>query len=143
MSTIGLKPQLVRDEDVVEYAYQDSLGYWTIGCGHLIDKKKGGSLPPQIIDALLDWDIKQKSAQLYELFPWVASLDEPRRATLVNMAFQLGVDGLGQFHNAMGFMKSGEYSAAALAFADSKVAREQAVERWARHCQQIRSGVWQ
>ena len=26
-------------EGRVEHAYQDSLGYWTIGVGHLIDKR--------------------------------------------------------------------------------------------------------
>lgn len=35
-----LKKQLIRDEGDVPYAYQDSLGYWTIGAGFLIDKRK-------------------------------------------------------------------------------------------------------
>lgn len=154
MSTVGLKAQLIRDEDIVEYAYQDSMlgkckecgksnGYWTIGAGHLIDKRRGGNLPPHIIDALLAWDITQKSAELYTAFPWVTELDEVRKATLINMTFQLGIDGLSKFAKALAFMRSHAYNAAADAFADSLVAREQTPERWARHCQQIRSGVWQ
>jgi lysozyme len=154
MSTVGLKQQLIRDEDIVEYAYQDSMGgkcekcgksngYWTIGAGHLIDKRRGGGLPPHIIDALLSWDITTKSAELYTAFPWAADLDEPRKATLINMAFQLGIDGLSKFGKALGFLRSGAFNAAADAFADSKVAKEQTPERWARHCLQIRSGVWQ
>jgi lysozyme len=143
MSTVGIKQQLTRDEDLVEYAYQDSLGYWTIGVGHLIDKRRGGKLPPHIIDRLLEWDITEKSAALYTAFPWTADLDEPRKATLINMAFQLGVEGLAKFVRAMGFMRAGAWNAAADAFADSLVAREQTPERWARHCAQIRTGVWQ
>jgi lysozyme len=154
MSTVGLKAQLVRDEDTIPYAYQDSMegkckecgksnGFWTIATGHLIDRRKGGSLPPHIMDALLEWDITTKSAELYTRFPWVVDLDEPRKATLVNMAFQLGVEGLAQFVRALAFMEHGEYSAAALAFADSRVAREQTPQRWARHCAQIKTGVWQ
>lgn len=154
MSTVGLKPQLIRDEETVPYAYQDSMlgkckecgksnGYWTIATGHLIDKRRGGSLPPHIMDALLEWDITTKSAQLYTAFPWVTLLDEVRKATLINMAFQLGIDGLSQFGRALAYMKSGEYTAASLAFADSKVAREQTPERWARHCRQIKTGEWQ
>jgi lysozyme len=143
MSIVGLKEQLVRDEGFVEHAYEDSLGYLTIGVGHLIDKRRGGELPRHIIEALLQHDITQKTAELYGRFSWVIELDEVRRATLVNMAFQLGVDGLAQFARAMAYMRNGEYNAAAIAFADSKVAREQTPERWRRHCQQIRTGEWQ
>lgn len=142
MSTVGLKAQLIRDEGIVEYAYPDSLGFLTIGVGHLIDRRRGGNLPPHIIDALLQHDITEKTAELYSRFPWVTLLDEVRRATLINMAFQLGVDGLAKFARAMAYMRNGEYSAAALAFADSTVAREQTPERWARHCAQIRTGEW-
>lgn len=154
MSAAGLKAQLIRDEETVRYAYQDSMegkcekcgksnGYWTIATGHLIDKRKGGFLPPHIMDALLEWDITTKSAEVYTRFPWVALLDEVRKATIINMAFQLGVDGLAQFVHAMAYMKTGEYTAAALAFADSLVARKQTPERWRRHCKQITSGEWQ
>lgn len=143
MSTVGLKAQLVRDEGIVEHAYEDSLGYLTIGCGHLIDRRRGGKLPPHIIQALLEWDITQKSAELYTAFPWVTELDEVRKAALINMAFQLGINGLSQFGRALAYMRNGEYTAASLAFADSKVAREQTPERWKRHCAQIKSGEWQ
>lgn len=154
MSTVGLKQQLLRDEGYVEHAYQDSMngkcktcgqsdGYWTIGVGHLIDRRKGGKLPRHIIDALLEWDITQKSAEVYTRFPWAVDLDEVRKAVIINMAFQLGIDGLAQFQRAMGHMKDGHYMKAAEAFADSKVAREQTPERWRRHCQQLASGLWQ
>lgn len=154
MSTVGLKAQLIRDEEIVEYAYQDSMegkcetcgksnGYWTIWAGHLIDKRKGGKLPRHIGDALLEWDITQAAAALYTAHPWAADLDEVRKATLINMTFQLGIEGLSKFVKALGFMRAGAYNAAADAFADSLVAREQTPERWKRHGEQLRSGVWQ
>ncbi len=143
MSVVGLKQQLVRDEGIVEYAYQDSLGYWTIGVGHLIDRRKGGRLPRHIIEMLLEYDITSHTADLYDAFPWVIELDEVRKATLVNMTFQLGIRGLSEFRRAMGYMERGEYTAASLAFADSRVAKEQTPERWRRHCEQIKTGVWQ
>jgi lysozyme len=143
MSAVGLRAQLIRDEDIVEYAYPDSLGYLTIGCGHLIDRRKGGHLPAHIIEALLEHDITEKTAQLYERFPWVIELDDARRATLVNMTFQLGIDGLAKFVRAMAFMRNGEYTAASLEFANSLVAREQTPARWKRHCEQLKTGIWQ
>jgi lysozyme len=139
----SLKSQLIRDEGVVEYAYPDSLGYLTIGVGHLVDRRKGGKLPPHIIDLLLEHDITTHTADLYDMFPWVVGLDEARKATLVNMTFQLGIRGLSEFRRAVGYMERGESTAASLAFADSRVAREQTPERWARHCAQIKSGEWQ
>ena len=138
-----LRSQLIRDEGCVPYAYQDSLGYWTIGVGHLVDRRRGGSLPPHIVDALLDHDIATHDRELVAAFPFVDRLDAPRRATLVNMAFQLGVPGLKGFVRAMGHMERGAYEAAAQAFSESKVASEQTPERWRRHCAQIRTGEWQ
>jgi hypothetical protein len=58
------------------------------------------------------------------------------------MAFQLGVDGLAKFPRALALMQYGEYSSAAIEFAYSKVARDQTPERWQRHCEQLRTGVW-
>lgn len=37
-----LTAQLRRDEGEKLYAYQDTLGYWTIGIGRLIDRRRGG-----------------------------------------------------------------------------------------------------
>jgi lysozyme len=137
-----LRAQLSRDEGRVAHAYQDSLGYWTIGVGHLIDQRKGGKLPEHIIDALLDHDITTHADALYRAAPWVRDLPDVYRAVLVNMAFQLGVDGLMQFKRSLGFMKAGDYKAAADAFLQSKAA-QQTPNRWARHAKQLRTGVWQ
>lgn len=140
---INLRQQLVRDEGRVAHAYQDSLGFWTIGVGHLIDKRRGGGLPDHIIDALLDHDVAAKTEAVLAAFPWAARLTIPRFSVLVNMAFQLGITGLSQFKQALGHLEAGDYEAAATAFLDSKVAREQTPERWARHAEQIRSNQWQ
>ena len=77
-------------EGRVPFAYADSLGYLTIGVGHLIDKRKGGGIPDHIIDLLLDWDIAEHTKILLAAIPWVAKLDEVRYAVLVDMAFNLG-----------------------------------------------------
>jgi lysozyme len=134
---------LERDEGNVEHAYQDSLGYWTIGIGHLIDRRRGGKLPRDMIYQLLSRDISEKTEQLYNVYPWAINLDEPRRAVLICMCFQLGIDGLAKFKKAMEFMRLDKYYAAASEFANSLVAKEQAVKRWERFCNQIRSGEWQ
>lgn len=138
-----LAAMLERDEGRVKHVYFDSLGYATIGVGHLVDKRLGGGLPDAIIDALLKYDIAEKTAQLFAQFPWARKLDDARKAVLVSMTFQLGIGGLLGFKRAMDAMSQGSWNAAADRFLQSKVAREQAPIRWQRFAQQIRSGQWQ
>jgi lysozyme len=140
---MNLRALLEADEGRVRHAYQDSLGYWTIGVGHLIDKRLGGGLPDPIIDALLDYDIAEKTRELVAALPWVATLDEPRKATLISMAFQLGVPKLLKFRTALAHAAVGAWNEAADAFLDSKVAREQSPARWQRHARRLRTGVWE
>ena len=142
MPVTSLREQLIRDEGCIPYVYTDSLGFYTVGVGHLCDKRRGGGLPDSIIAALLDYDIATHSADMLKAFPWMDTLDPVRFATMANMCFQLGVTGLSQFAKSLAYMKSGEYTAASLSFADSKVAREQTPERWKRHCKQIATGEW-
>src|SRR3546814_20342254 len=84
----------------IPHAYQDSLGYWTIGVGRLIDKRKGGRLTNVEIDMLLANDIADKIAEISDWHAWQAVKADPVRATaLLSMAFQMGAAGLGGFKN--------------------------------------------
>lgn len=83
---------LSRHEGRIPYAYTDSLGYLTIGVGHLIDKRLGGKLPEHIIDALLDYDLDTAWAELTHAQPWVLQLDEVRQHVLLDMCFNLGIE---------------------------------------------------
>ena len=141
MNKDKLITQLSRDEGRVAYAYKDSLGYLTIGVGHLIDKAKGGSLPDSIIDALLSYDIDTHANELFSKLPWVKDLDEARQGVLINMAFNLGVDGLLAFKNTLALIKAGKYSEASLEMLDSAWAK-QVGDRSKRLSNQMRDGKW-
>lgn len=124
MNLSPLIDELRRDEGVIPHAYQDSLGYWTIGVGHLIDKRKGGKMPDVIIDMLLRYDIDEKIAELNEKLPWWGFLDEPSQRVIVNMAFNLGVEGLLKFKDFMDALKDGDRNRAASEMLDSKWAEQ-------------------
>ena len=57
--TDKLLEELSRDEGTVLQAYQDSLGYWTIGTGRLIDKRRGGGITKAEADYLLANDVQK------------------------------------------------------------------------------------
>jgi lysozyme len=138
---MNLKDQIKRDEGVVRHAYEDSLGFTTIGVGRLIDVRRGGGLSPMEIDYLLTNDISEKSAQVLEALPWARDLNEPRMAVLINMAFQMGIRGLLGFPGMLRAVKAGDYKAAAEHMLDSKW-EQQTSTRAHRLADQMESGEW-
>jgi lysozyme len=139
---VTLTEQLRRDEGIDPCAYKDSLGFWTIGVGRLIDARKGGGLSFDEINYLLDNDIKAKTAEVLRALPWAARLSEPRRAVLVNMAFQMGTKGLLAFRRALGSIEDGHYGEAALGMLDSTWAK-QTPARAMRLATQMETDKWQ
>jgi len=139
---VTLTEQLRRDEGTESCAYQDSLGYWTIGVGRLIDARKGGGLSNEEIDYLLDNDIKAKTHEVLRALPWAARLSEARQAVLVNMAFQMGTKGLLAFRRALGSVEDGQYGDAAVEMLNSTWAK-QTPARAMRLATQMETDQWQ
>lgn len=137
-----LTQQLRRDEGEVLHAYQDHLGYWTIGIGRLIDQRKGGGISAEESAFLLANDINVRIAALRQKLDWFDDLDEARQGVLVNMAFQMGVDGLLAFRNTLAMVKAGDYAGAASGMLQS-VWAQQTPERAKRLSDQMRTGEWQ
>ena len=135
--------QLNGDEGRKPCVYQDHLGYWTIGVGRLVDPRKpGAGLRPKEMDYLLANDVEDRVQQLTARLPWFVDLDEARQGVLLNMSFQLGVDGLLGFKNTLELVRQGKYTEAAAAMLQSKWAT-QTPERAKRMSEQMRTGVWQ
>lgn len=137
-----LTKQLRRDEGEVLSAYQDHLGYWTIGVGRLIDKRKRGGLSAEESAYLLSNDIDKRDKELQKRLPWAVKLDEARYGVLLNMAFQMGVDGLLGFTNTLELIRTGSYEKAAEGMLSSLWAK-QTPARAKRLAVQMRTGVWQ
>jgi lysozyme len=133
--------QLKGDEGVRESAYKDHLGYLTIGVGRLIDERKGGKLRPDEITYLLNNDIDDRIEALTRALPWFQDLDDARRGVLLNMAFQLGTQGLLRFERTLGLVRDGKYEEAADAMLLSRWA-EQTPKRAKRMSEQMRDGRW-
>ena len=138
----NLTDQLRRDEGTKATAYQDHLGYWTIGVGRLIDSRKpGAGLRPDEIDYLLRNDINDRVAALQKALPWFVKLDEARQGVLINMAFQMGTAGLLAFRQTLALVRDGKYTEAADQMLKSKWA-EQTPGRAKRLSEQMKTGEW-
>lgn len=114
--------QIARHEGTVPHAYQDSLGYWTIGVGHLIDKRLGGRLPEHIIAALLLHDVTE-AEEMAKKLPWYKDLSEPRKGVIVNLYFNMGPK-FDKFVNTQAAMARGDWEAAAQGLEQSLWARQ-------------------
>lgn len=134
--------QLRRDEGEVLTAYQDHLGYWTLGIGRLIDKRRGGGISPEESAYLLNNDIDKRIGELRRRLPWTTKLDDARFGALVNLSFQLGVDGLIAFKTTLALLEQAKYEAAGNQLLNSKLAT-QTPTRAQRIAKQLRTGVWQ
>jgi lysozyme len=124
------------------HAYQDHLGWWTIGVGRLIDKRKGGGITKAESEYLLNNDVTTRLTELERRLPWFNSLDDARKAVLLNMSFQLGVAGLMGFQKTLAHVKAGEYLLAADSMLNSKWAT-QTPKRANELATQMRHGKWQ
>ena len=138
----NLIKQLRDEEGDVLHAYDDHLGYTTIGVGRLIDRRKGGGITEEESAYLLGKDIDKFSRLLDKTLPWWRSLSDPRRAVLVGMAFQMGIDGLLGFKNTLAMIKSGDFTSAAANMLASKWA-DQTPGRAKRMAEQMRTDQWQ
>src|SRR5690625_1191680 len=135
--------------------YKDSLGYLTVGVGHLIDPRKGGSLPDYAqveldrngmleeatIDRLLEDDVMNAVDPLDRTLPETKSLDEVRNTVLLDMTFQMGIGGLLGFKNNLRHVREGNYVQAADNMSQSLWYR-QTPNRAERRINEMRTGIF-
>lgn len=98
---------------------------WTCGYG-----STGSCIGPLTIwtqekaDREVALRVGELGARLRVVLPWFKTLVEPRQAVLVNMAYQMGLDGLLGFHHALSAMAAGDWARAYDALLDSDWGRQ-------------------
>lgn len=108
------------DEGWVPHAYQDHLGFWTIGYGFLVDERKKGYLPKHIGEMWLDYAATKRWNDLCAKEPWMLGLPEHTQRALANMAYQMGVDGVRGFKKMIQALKDSDWRWARVEALDSK-----------------------
>lgn len=96
--------QIRYEEGVRLKKYRCSQGFWTIGIGRNIDANpyfNGTRIPSEITRQLADdifhHDLNAVATALADRWPQFVKLTPPRRDAVINMAFQLGVNGFLNF----------------------------------------------
>ena len=139
MKLVQLATQsLEEDEGLVLHAYQDINGFWTIGYGHLIDKRRGGDISRNIADAILREDILAHIEWL-SLQAFFRKCNEARQVVLVNLCHNLVRKGLLGFMDMIAAIYAEDWGRAAEEILDSDAGRELKV-RYRRLADQMRAG---
>jgi lysozyme len=139
-----LNQQLRVDEGCVLHVYKDSLGLNTIGIGRCLDTKGLTTLEcdylnlgvyskQEVIDSLKERGVSQDEAdqllsndidffttELFDSLSWLEDEPEMVKIILINMTFNLGVNGLLGFHTTLSLIQNGNYTEAAKQMLNSK-----------------------
>lgn len=127
MNRDKLKAQLEIDEGKRSRMYKDQNGNLTIGIGHNLM----AGISEGAIQAILDGDIDSAIADLDTHFGWWHDLDDDRQDALLNMAFQLGINRLSDFHDFLAALEAKDFDSASVSMLKSQWAG-QCPERAAR-----------
>lgn len=112
-----LQEQLKRHEGLRLKAYQCTAGKVSIGFGRNLDDK---GITQAEADLMLENDVIFLMSVLPGKIAFFNELDKVRADVLVNMAFNLGVNGLLNFKKMLSAMDEGYFTRAAAEMLDSK-----------------------
>lgn len=127
--------QLITDEGMEVKPYRDTEGYITIGVGRCLDTK--GITKDEAI-YLLNNDVQEVIKKLSRNQTFL-NLDDIRQSVLINMAFNLGHNGLLKFRNMWDAIESEDFERASEEMLDSKWAN-QVGRRARRLANEMRTG---
>lgn len=143
---LSINNMLISDEGIKLKVYWDSMGYPTVGIGHLIFRKKsremrsilsklsddlgkptGASITRADADQLFARDLAKVQSEISKnstIAPAYSRANASRKMALINMAFQLGTGGLAKFTTTLGLMAQGKWPEAAVAAKQSSWAQQ-------------------
>lgn len=131
------RAEIKRDEGLRLKPYRDSRGFLTIGYGRNLDHR---GISRMEAEEMLENDIAAVMGVVSYKLPWFDALHPVRQRVLLNMAFQMGINGLLGFHKMLAAARLGKYDEAADEMLDSRWA-QQTPERAQRLAVMMRTGA--
>lgn len=105
-----LKARLTIDEGYSNKMYLDSKGIWTIGIGHNLRDKP---LTDRAIQVIFEDDMADAEADARKLIKSFDTLNDVRKAVVINMSYNMGYAVLSQFRQTIAAIDAGDYVTAA------------------------------
>jgi lysozyme len=106
----ALERQLTDHEDRRLKPYTDTTGHLSIGVGRNLSDV---GIFEDEADLMLENDIARTMGALLLRVPWAEQLDVIRQRVLIDLAFNMGTDGLLKFHRMLSATRTGDYDTAA------------------------------
>ena len=110
---------IMKNEGFKNTVYTDSTGHLTIGYGHNL---KNRPISHNVASIMLQEDILWFLPRLSEAIPFFNELNDARQAVLVDMAYNLGLQGLLAFKKMLDSCSKGDYENASNEILKSKYA---------------------
>lgn len=137
-SNPDLENKLVEHEGIRKFAYTDTVGKITVGIGRNIDKD-GEGLSVDECFYLMRNDIDRRYRVLMQ-YDWFKMQNDARQGALIELAFNLGINGLLEFKDVIAALNPLNPGAAYKALNDSKWATEVSPARSKDICSRILYG---
>ncbi|TMN34126.1 glycoside hydrolase [Pseudoalteromonas sp. S2755] len=137
MMTMLSIEQLKVHEGFSPTIYKCTEGKLTFGYGFNVE----AGITEDEAELLLVHRVEQVESRLKQSFSWYTKLNEPRKAVLLNMAYQLGFNGLLKFSKTLALVKMGDYDQASEEMLNSLWARQTPI-RAQQLAIQMSTGDW-
>jgi lysozyme len=124
------------------YAYNDSLGYVTIGYGFCVDKRIGNGMTEAQASYLLQDELNSCEIQLSH-FSWYTGIDNTvRQEALIELCFNMGLPHLLEFKQMIAAIQSNDFSAASADLLNSLWAKQVHETRANNIANRLKNGVY-
>ena len=122
-----LKARIKKHEGYRDTIYKDSLGFSTIGYGHLVlqtDRyEKGVTYRKKDLEKVFDTDFNTAKSNANQLISGLP-IHHQAKCVIIEMVFQLGIGGVSKFKKMWKALKQNDYQTASEEMLDSKWAKQ-------------------
>lgn len=113
--------EIKKEEGIRLKVYKCPAGKWSIGYGRNLEDV---GITQEEADFLLQNDLKRCDLQLNNTFPFYSELDAVRQFVLIDMCYNLGLDGLKKFKKMISALEAKDYETASKEMLDSLWAKQ-------------------
>ena len=118
---MSLIKQIKKHEGFRSTVYECTEGYETIGYGFAIKDLK---LDEDIAELILVRKLADLVARIKQTFPWTKDAPEEIQDVVVDMCYQLGVNGFSKFKKTIYYLETEQYQEASVEMLDSLWAKQ-------------------